>query len=365
MIDEFDLEEYLNNGVEEIIKGAIKVSLKNPKESLFISKYTIASKAARKIRLRYEKLGVHIPPFLIASITSTCNLYCKGCYSRANQSCTDNKADHQMTDVEWRKIFKQAEELGIGFILLAGGEPLLRYDVIQAATEYKKIIFPIFTNGTMLNERYLNLLDNNRNLMPVLSLEGDKQYTDNRRGEGVYLKLISEMNVMRDKGILFGVSITVTKENIHNVLSEDFISELYHRGCKIVFFVEYVPVNEETIDLAPAETEREYMEEKLVNLRKKFDHIIFISFPGDEISSGGCLAAGRGFFHINPLGGVEPCPFSPFSDTSMKENTLLEALKSPLFMKLRESELLMQNHDGGCVLFKQEEDVKKLLNTIV
>lgn len=39
---------------------------------------------------------------------------------------------------------------------------------------------------------------------------------------------------------------------------------------------------------------------------------LFIAFPGDEDQYDGCLAAGRGFLHINPSGKVEPCPFAPF-----------------------------------------------------
>ena len=89
--------------------------------------------------------------------------------------------------------------------------------------------------------------------------------------------------------------------------------------------------------------------------------MVFIAFPGDEKSSGGCLAAGRGFFHINAMGGAEPCPFSPYSDVSLKNMTLKEALKSPLFQKLQENGNLEKEHIGGCVLFEQEEQVKQLL----
>lgn len=89
--------------------------------------------------------------------------------------------------------------------------------------------------------------------------------------------------------------------------------------------------------------------------------MVFIAFPGDEKSSGGCLAAGRGFFHINAHGGAEPCPFSPYSDTSLKEVSLEEALDSPLFRHLQENGNLEKEHIGGCVLFEQRDLVQKLL----
>jgi 2-iminoacetate synthase ThiH len=119
----FDLEKYLSNGVENIVKGAIRATLKNPKESIFMAKYAISSKEATKKRRLAKEQGENIPPFLIASITSNCNLHCTGCYARSNQACTDEKAFSQLTKEEWAKIFNEARDLGIGFILLAGGEP--------------------------------------------------------------------------------------------------------------------------------------------------------------------------------------------------------------------------------------------------
>ena len=53
------------------------------------------------------------------------------------------------SSAQWDDIFDQAEKLGISFILLAGGEPLMRRDVVEFAGRHKKVIFPVFTNGTI------------------------------------------------------------------------------------------------------------------------------------------------------------------------------------------------------------------------
>lgn len=170
------------------------------------------------------------------------------------------------------------------------------------------------------------------------------------------------MDNLKAKGILYGASITVTTENIRAVTDNSFLDELYKRGCKVLFFIEYVPVDSSTAYLAPGDKERSYLEERQAVLRQYYEDMIFIAFPGDEKYSGGCLAAGRGFFHINSDGSVEPCPFSPFSDTNLKKCSLLEALESPLFKRLKEAELLIGEHKGGCVLFEKEQEVKKLLS---
>lgn len=185
--------------------------------------------------------------------------------------------------------------MGISFIVLAGGEPMIRQDVITKATEFPEILFPIFTNGTMLNDDYLKLLNNNRNLVPILSIEGGEDETDSRRGNGVYKQLTDSMELMRKRNIIFGASLTFTKGNLSSLISKEFIDKLHDFGCKVVFFIEYVPINAETVGLAPSDDERELLLDSLDYLRNEYSDMLFLSFPGDEKTSGGCLAAGRGF----------------------------------------------------------------------
>ncbi len=357
----FDLGAYLRKGVEKIVKGALKATASDPAESAYMARFAVSSLEASRKRAKAEERGEHIPPFLIASITATCNLHCAGCYSWQFQGCS-GEPSQQMSASEWERIFSQARQIGVSFILLAGGEPLLRRDVIEAAGRYPEILFPVFTNGTLLDEGYMKLFDEKRNLLPVFSIEGQREKTDGRRGEGVYDRVNAAMEKIRSRHLFFGVSVTMTTDNLKEITGEEFLEDLGDRGCKVVIYVEFVPVSEDTSSLAPGKEEREYLQNRLNEIREKYPSMVFISFPGDEKSSGGCLAAGRGFFHINAHGGAEPCPFSPYSDTSVRDTSLLEALHSPLFTSLREENLLMEDHQGGCVLFERRETVENLLN---
>ena len=361
MDQSFDIQAYMTRGVEQIVTDAIKATLKNPKESAFMLRFAAASRAASRKRAELEKNGEHVPPFLIASITSQCNLHCAGCYSRCNHATVDSAPVAQLTGGEWLNIFSEADDMGVSFILLAGGEPMLRRDIIEAAGERQNILFPIFTNGTFIDERYLSLFDRCRNLLPVMSIEGDKEVTDARRGNGVYDRLIANMDEFQKRGLIFGASVTVTTENLKEVSSEAFIGSLSNRGCKAVFFVEFVPVTEESKELAPGDPEREYLAAEIDRLRGQHPEMLFISFPGDEKATGGCVAAGRGFFHINSHGGAEPCPFSPYSDVNVRDLGLKGALHSPLFTALRSGDLLADDHKGGCVLYEKREQVQALL----
>ena len=356
---EFNIVEYLSDGIEDLMKDVIRASFKNPAESLFMARFLFASRKASAKRLKLEKEENElVPAFLIASITSSCNLHCAGCYARANQACDDETPVAQLETEDWKKIFQEAEDLGVSFILLAGGEPMLRYDVIETAGEFENILFPIFTNGTMIGEKYVELLKKHRNLLPVISIEGREEKTDNRRGEGVYELVLNRMEQLNEAGILFGTSVTVTTENMDEVYSDAFIDKLSERGVKVVFFIEFVPVTEEAKHLAPGDAERALMQERLLALRERRKDMVFISFPGDEKESGGCVAAGRGFFHINSHGGAEPCPFSPYSDINVKETSLREALHSKLFTYLRDSGALLDDHEGGCTLFAKRAEVE-------
>ena len=362
MDERFDLQKYLSDGVEQVLKDAMKATLRDPRESAFLAKFAVSCAAAAKKREGYEKQGLHVPSYLIASITSSCNLHCEGCYSRANNATVDCEPSMQLNGEEWQRIFREAAELGVSFVLLAGGEPMLRWDVIEPAGQMKNLMFPVFTNGTFLTENHMKLLDSCRNIVPVISIEGGREETDARRGSGVYDTITEKMTRLHECGIIYGVSVTVTKENLDEVFSDTFLDSLRSRGCKAVFYIEFVPVSDEGAHLAPDDADREVMDERIAELRKCRQDMIYISFPGDEKSSGGCLAAGRGFFHINSHGGAEPCPFSPYSDINVRETSLKEALESNLFTELRSSGILEDDHKGGCVLNEKRDQIEAILN---
>ncbi len=360
MAHQKDFSGYLSEGIEELIADVIKSSLKNPRETAFLVRYRGENIKNMQRRDAYESQGKHIPPFLICSITGDCNMHCKGCYARANGLCGQSDTQ-ELTAAQWKSIFAQAAELGISFSLLAGGEPFMRADVLNEAAKIKSMIFPIFTNGTLLDKDAIDLLDKNRNLIPILSLEGSRDKTDERRGTGTYDAQLGVMRMLKKRGILFGTSLTVTTENADELTSKPFLDALHDYGCRLAFFISFVPIEKGTEHLAQNEGERLAFEQTLEDLRSQYETLIFLSFPGDEQHMGGCLAGGRGFLHINPQGDAEACPFSPYSDRSLLNHTLLEVLDSPFFKRLREEGLVGGEHDGGCALFQHEAQVRALL----
>ena len=357
-----NLTEYLSDSIDLIFRDAVFSSAGDAREKKFLLRAAAMQKAAARKRLHSEREGTPVPPFLIASIATKCNLHCAGCYARANHACGDLAAAGELNTERWAQLFAEAKDLGVSFILLAGGEPLERPDVLDAAADIHSLVFPVFTNGTLLAGEMLDRFDLHRNLVPVVSVEGDRGQTDGRRGKGIFDLIARAMVTMGRRGIFYGASITVTKENLDTVSGSEFIEGLRKSGCRLVFFVEYVPVDGNAVP-APGEEERRILAGRQKDLRLRYPDVIFLSFPGDEKQLGGCLAAGRGFFHINPFGGAEPCPFSPYSDTSLRTGSLRQALESDLFRKIRESSMEAQKHIGGCVLFEKKTEVEKMLQS--
>ena len=355
------LTTYLNSAIEKLIKDILKGTLSNRKETAFL----LAQMKHKRENAKKRAACSHIPAFLIASITSSCNLHCAGCYARAVGMCGEGSAGAEPLSVhEWEHIFSQAEDLGISFILLAGGEPLLRRDLIKAAAGHTSIIFPIFTNGTLIDDGYLALFDGHRNLVPVISIEGGIEETDARRGSGTYTSILASMDRLRAAKILFGASVTITTENLAEVTSTAFLDMLRDRGCRLVFFIEYTAIDHGSKELELDSAMRQELEGKMTEIKSAYPGMVFISFPGDEKHMGGCLAGGRGFFHINPYGSAEPCPFSPYSDRNLRNVSLLDAVNSPFFARLIEAGLVGGEHDGGCALFEHEAEVLAIKNRL-
>ena len=357
-----DLSAYIAETIRKIMAKAYMNVLGNPREARFVARMQrVMGKTERRRKELLEKEGLTVPPFLIASIATTCNLQCKGCYARKNGIAGNTSAKPTLTPEQWSAIFSEAADLGVSFCLLAGGEPLTRRDLLESAARIEDVIFPVFTNGTLIGALYTDFFKRYLNMVPVISIEGEMAATDNRRGKGVFQRALLSMEMLQKEQLFFGTSITVTTENYREVTSEEFLSHLASLGCRLVFFVEYVPFDESTEHLAFRDEHVAEMEQILEARCEQFKEMIILSFPGDEKAVDGCLAAGRGFFHIGPDGSAEPCPFSPFSDRNVAQTGLRDAIASPLFSKIRNARALGWEHTGGCTLYEHSDEVKKMV----
>jgi MoaA/NifB/PqqE/SkfB family radical SAM enzyme len=235
----------------------------------------------------------------------------------------------------------------------------MRPGILDVTHQFPGIIFPLFTNGLLLDDAVIARFRNQPQVIPVLSIEGWEPETDTRRGEGVFEAVAAAAEKLRQAGLFFGASLTVTRRNFEAVTAEGLVQAMTGNGCSLFIFVEYTPAEPGTEELTLLLAQRRRLVEFAEELQAK-SRPVFITFPGDEEQFGGCLAAGRGFVHIGPDGSLEPCPFAPYSDTSVAEMPLKDALASDLLKAIRDNHAELKETRGGCALWRKREWVEGL-----
>ncbi|MDD5066939.1 MAG: radical SAM protein [bacterium] len=345
-----------NEALRRLFLDAFWLSLSSPLRAYAFLRTVFMQNKAGSLRQKWVKKGLPVPAIMITSITAQCNLHCTGCYSRVH---TGNQKKELTVD-EWRGVFSQARDLGISIVLLAGGEPFMRKDVIRLAGEFPEIIFSIFTNGLLMDDESITWISRIRNVVPVISLEGYEKSTDERRGKGTYGRLLRAMDRLSKKNVFFGASITATRKNLGIITQDGFIRDLLKTGAKIIFFIEYTPVEKSTRNLVLTLKERDVLTRAVDGFNSRF-RAIFEAFPGNEERYGGCLAAGRGFIHVSSSGFLEPCPFAPYSDTDLKKVSLQQALQSSFLKTIRENHSRLTETRGGCALWTNRDWVSSVL----
>ena len=336
-------------------------------------------------RKKLELEGLKVPPTLILSLTQQCNLSCSGCFAAASgitcHKTPENKRikKPQLDLKGWKAIIKEASELGVFGFFLAGGEPFLFPKRLELCSEFKNRFFIIFTNGTALTENDYEQLKQLSNTAIIVSIEGGKEATNLRRGQGVYQKASNTLKLLTELGTPDGISATITRLNYKYWMKPEHIDNLIAQGIRAAVFIEYIPVmssletnnknegNEWIVknDQALMLTKEERAEFRAQILRyRETKPIYIIHSPGDEEYFGGCVSAGRGFAHVTPSGDLTACPVSNVATHNLTTTTLREGFASPLFRKIRESEDLLENEGTPCALFAHPKEVEKLAKSV-
>ncbi|MFC2076124.1 radical SAM protein [candidate division KSB1 bacterium] len=356
----------LSDALRVFFWQALKVAFKNPVQAWAFFRTVRRQRVAARIRSGWKERGVTVPPILIYSITNRCNLECKGCYALAALEFSGNLVEGgegELSDVRMREVVTEANEMGVSFFVLAGGEPFIRPEIVDIIGDFPEIIFLVFTNGLLIDREMMVRLKARKNFVPMISLEGDEAETDRVRGAGVFRRVEEVIAELKKENIFFGTSLTLTRATFDTITEDRFINRLMESGCRFFLFLEYTAVTEDTTDWALTDEQRSGVRDLMEAFRKRYK-ALFIAVPWEEEDVGGCLAAGRGFVHINARGDVEPCPFAPFSDINIRDKSLAEGFQSELLVKLRQNPELLTETGGGCGLWRNRERVDEILKGI-
>ena len=264
-----------------------------------------------------ERYGCNVPWAILLDPTSACNLHCKGCWA----ADYGNRLNLSIDDID--SIIEQGKELGVYFYIYTGGEPLVRKaDIVRLCEKHDDCAFLAFTNGTLIDEKFCDEMLRVRNFVPAVSVEGDRESTDARRGAGVYDRALHAMELMRARKIPFGISCCYTSANFEQVSTPDYLDQMSAWGAFFVWYFHYMPVGSDAdVSLMVSPDQRREMYYRVREFRKTKD-LFAMDFQNDGEFVQGCIAGGRRYLHINANGDVDPCVFVHFSDSNIPTMTV-------------------------------------------
>ena len=299
----------------------------------------------------------NVPWAILMDPTSACNLNCTGCWAAeyGNQL--------NMTFEELDSIIEQGKKMGTYMYIYSGGEPLVRKDdIIKLCEKHSDAMFLAFTNGTLIDEKFADEMLRVKNFMPAISIEGFEEETDSRRGEGTFNKVVKAMEILQERRLGYGASLCYTSKNTEVIASDEYMDFLVDKGCKFAWYFTYMPVGVGApTDLLAESHQRELMYHKIREWRET-KPIFTMDFWNDGEYAHGCIAGGRNYLHINANGDIEPCAFIHYSDSNIREKSLLDAYKSPLFMEYRANQPFNDNMLRPCPLLDNYGKLAKMVD---
>ena len=372
LIEKFDLNHALSKQIKNVREGLygendnwrklvdsiyqdvdseiIKTLFKNA----VLNSVVLSRNLKEEVKSKYD---CNVPWAILLDPTSACNLSCTGCWA----SEYGNKLNLSFDEID--SIITQGKEIGIFMYIYTGGEPLVRKnDIIELCKKHNDCVFLAFTNATLIDEELAKQIREVKNFVPAISIEGDKKATDSRRGDGTYEKVVHAMEILRKYKVPFGASTCYTSANYESITDDEYFDRLISFGAKFAWFFHYMPIGNDAVPellLNPDQRETVYRKIRDVRNRKS---IFLIDFQNDGEYIGGCIAGGRDYFHINPNGDVEPCVFIHYSDSNIREKTLIECLTSPLFMAYKEGQPFNCNHLMPCPMLENPEKLRDIVH---
>ncbi len=290
-----------------------------------------------------RETGGECPIFLVVSPTGKCNLKCKGCYA------SSGPGDHAGLDFDtFDRILREKRELWDShFSVISGGEPFLwrdgGRDLLDIVEKHPMDLFMVYTNATLITDDMARRMEKLGNITPAISIEGFEAQTDARRGKGIFKKTLAAFEILRRRGVFFGISVTPTSKNWKTIMSDEFMDFCFgDQGAVYCWSFQYMPIGRKpALELIVSPKDRVEMlgrTQHLVHDKK----IFFVDFWNSGVPTYGCISAGRpgGYFYIDWNGDVMPCVFVPYAvdnihDVYKRGDNLDTVRNAPFFRKIR------------------------------
>jgi len=334
--------------------------------------------------LRYKGKEERTLPVVVWNITRTCNLRCMHCYSASEAL----QYEGELRSDECKAVIDELSQLHIPRLLISGGEPLMRDDLIELAqyAHLRGLNIALSTNGTLIDDLTAKELRSAGVEYVGISLDGIGAVNDRIRGvSGAFNKAVDGLRNCKAVGLRVGIRMTLTKLNMDQI--DPVFDFAMHEGVDRLCFYHFIPVGrgEDYKSLLPDTAQTRHAVERILHRTLKaieqgfFIEVLTVGSPADSVfiyikllengsentdevyelmrlKSGSASSSGVGIACIDPFGNVHPDQFwwhhslgnireTPFSKIWFESN-------DELLRKLREQKKHIYGRCKLCQFFE-------------
>jgi len=344
-----------------VLKMAKRLLLETDKRLLWKLAWNMGFKGMLSVEKHKRRLkrGEVFPPFLYVSIINSCNLRCQGCW-------VDVAAKQQIIEPEaMHKLIREAKEMGNVFFGIVGGEPFMHPHLLDMLAEHPDCYFQIFTNGQFITEERAQRMRQLGNVTPLISIEGNEIVSDQRRGRAsVFNKTMQGLQNCLKHKVFTGVCTSLCQTNIDDLLTEQWLDRLIDMGVMYAWFHVYRPMGPDANPQLCLTPEQQLRARRFVVEMRAKKPIIIIDAYYDGEGKALCPAATGISHHINPWGGIEPCPIVQFTKESIHASEADSRSLRDKFLHstfLRDFRALAQSTTRGCIVLERPDLLKQLV----
>lgn len=339
------------------LRMAKRLLVETDKRLLWKLAYNFGWKGALSVQRFKRRLrkGEYFPPFLYVSVINSCNLRCQGCW-------VDVSAKQQTIDIAaMNRLIRDAQAAGNSFFGIVGGEPFMHPQLLEILAQHPGCYFQVFTNGHFITDDVARELRRLGNVTPLVSVEGTEFVSDERRGRPQVLsKTLQGLEKCLKHKLLTGVCTSVCQTNIDDLVNEAWIDRLIEMGVLYTWFHVYRPMGPEpNPDLCLSREQQRRIRQFVVDMRAT-KPIGIVDAYFDGAGQALCPAAVGLTHHINPWGGIEPCPIIQFARESIHDERPIDQVISQSAF-LRDFRQLAAQTTRGCIVLERPDLLHELV----
>jgi len=303
------------------------------------------------------------PSHIQIGVTNACPQECEYCYNK-------NRRGRLMDLDTINRTIKESKELGVFWVGLTGGEPLLNKHLAEIVEKIgDECAVKLFTTGSTLTKQRAVDLKNAGLFSVSVSLDHreEAEHDRIRRYKGAYRNVMEALEIFKNLGgIHVSVSAVLSRENLKKEWVERYLEFLEGLGIHEAWLSEAKPSSAEFWRRASVITTEE--RQMLVSVQDRYNKKggMTVNYLGhfEDARHFGCTA-GHKMIYVDPFGEVSPCVFIPMTFGNVNDVSIGDIYSGLLKQFPTEEECfinknypIIQKHYKGKYPISKEDSIK-------